>query len=97
MTESGLELAESVLEVALHFAKRSSEGGCGGEDRPINLRGVGGILGFFFFFRLCWALFSIIFLLIFRVVFLIVFGSFWGAKMEPFWSPKSIKMRLMSF
>ena len=37
------------------------------------------------------------FLLFFRVVFLIVFGSFWGTKMEPFWRPKSIKMRLMSF
>ena len=47
MTESGLELAESVLEVAFHFAKRSSEGGCGGEDRPSLLRAFGGILGFY--------------------------------------------------
>ena len=29
--------------------------------------------------------------------FFIVFWSFWGAKMELFWSSKSIKMRLVSF
>jgi hypothetical protein len=50
--------------------------------------------------EICWsmsALFSIILLLFFCVAFLFVFWSFWGANMEPFCSPKSINMRLMSF
>ena len=72
------------------FHEVDLRGGCRGEDGPARGKSCW-LVGDFFFMLGGFEL------LIFRVVFLIVFGSFWGAKMEPFWSPKSIKMRLMSF
>ena len=47
------------------------------------------------FFWSCSVFFSFFLLLFFRVVFLFVFGSFWGAMLEPFWSPNRVNMQLM--
>ena len=47
------------------------------------------------FFRHVALFFRLFFWFFFRVVFLFVFGSFWGAMLEPFWSPNRVNMQLM--
>ena len=85
------------LRVAFHSAKRSLEGGCGGENREIFLGALGGLRIFFSHVGVFFRVFLFLFSCCFFVRFLFVVGCFLGAFWEHFWKQNRVKMRLCDF